>query len=106
MKLLERNTTYEKRVKDGIRTRDPWNHNPVLLPTELLSPRITPGRTDLSVPTSADMTIVRNSELRSTTLSVLTYCQPGSERKILGTNIISSHSVTALAAIRNTFPGP
>ncbi len=27
-----------KRVKDGIRTRDPWNHNPVLSPTELLSP--------------------------------------------------------------------
>jgi hypothetical protein len=30
-------------VKDGIRTRDPWNHNPVLLPTELLSPLKTIG---------------------------------------------------------------
>lgn len=28
----------QKRVKDGIRTRDPWNHNPMLYPTELLSP--------------------------------------------------------------------
>ena len=26
------------RVKDGIRTRDPRNHNPMLYPTELLSP--------------------------------------------------------------------
>ena len=29
---------FTTRVKDGIRTRDPWNHNPVLYPTELLSP--------------------------------------------------------------------
>ena len=27
-----------QRVKDGIRTRDPRNHNPMLYPTELLSP--------------------------------------------------------------------
>lgn len=28
-----------QRVKDGIRTRDPQNHNLVLYPAELLSPR-------------------------------------------------------------------
>jgi hypothetical protein len=27
-----------KRVKEGIRTPDPWNHNPMLYPTELLPP--------------------------------------------------------------------
>ena len=37
-----------KRVKDGIRTRDPWNHNPMLYPTELLSPlRFPPYRIQL-----------------------------------------------------------
>jgi hypothetical protein len=36
------------RVKDGIRTRDPWNHNPMLYPTELLSPlRFPPYRIQL-----------------------------------------------------------
>ena len=33
------NENADLRVKDGIRTRDPWNHNPMLYPTELLPPQ-------------------------------------------------------------------
>ena len=38
--FLKHSARYEeaKRVRDGIRTRDPRNHNPMLYPTELHSP--------------------------------------------------------------------
>jgi hypothetical protein len=39
----------QKRVKDGIRTRDPRNHNPMLYPTELLSPLRFPILHSLSI---------------------------------------------------------
>jgi hypothetical protein len=36
------------RVKDGIRTRDPRNHNPMLYPTELLPPCFKSSRRNYS----------------------------------------------------------
>ena len=40
-------------MSDGVRTRDPWNHNPMLYPTELHSPQkfIGPKR-PYSIPTA------------------------------------------------------